>query len=293
MRLRTIRLISVLSIFLVNGGTYSAKQNASSSGGTQTAVPSRVRFPPEVVESRLVKRVDPVYPAIAKTTGVSGTVILHVIIGKDGSVQSVDFISGPQVLLAAAMDAVRQWHYAPILLNGRPVEIDTTVLVAFPPSGDVRTDSSIPSTIDPQFKTDVMKLLEVTGYHKTALRVAEQSFESTRAQSERSWPDLPDREALIDAYRDKILSLLQSPELDDKIATVYAKYLSDDDVKNLIQFYESPAGQHFSSVEVALEDDLGQAAIQLGREHIGEINKEFCGEHPELKGKISFCPSQP
>jgi hypothetical protein len=59
-------------------------------------------------------------------------------------------------------------------------------------------------------------------------------------------------------------------------------------VKSLVQFYETPTGQHFSSVEIELGNDLGEAAIQLGREHIAEINKEFCGEHPELQGKISL-----
>jgi protein TonB len=73
----------------------------------------------------------PVYPAIAKTAHVSGTVMLHAIIAKDGTIQELQYISGPALLMRAAMDAVHEWRYQPTQLNGQPVEVDTTIQVVF------------------------------------------------------------------------------------------------------------------------------------------------------------------
>jgi protein TonB len=75
--------------------------------------------------------VNPQYPAIAKTAHISGTILLHAIIGKDGTVQNLQYISGPPLLMQSAMDAVKQWRYKPTLLNGDPVDVDTTISVVF------------------------------------------------------------------------------------------------------------------------------------------------------------------
>jgi protein TonB len=72
-----------------------------------------------------------VYPPLARQTRISGTVRLHAIIAKDGTVQQLEVLSGHPLLVQAALDAVRQWRYQPTLLNGEPVEVDTTVDVIF------------------------------------------------------------------------------------------------------------------------------------------------------------------
>ena len=81
--------------------------------------------------AKLVHQVQPIYPQIAKTAHVSGTVLLHAIIAKDGSIQELQYVSGPPLLMRAAMDAVHEWRYQPTLLNGEPVEVDTTIQVVF------------------------------------------------------------------------------------------------------------------------------------------------------------------
>ena len=81
--------------------------------------------------AKMIRQVQPVYPQIAKTAHVSGTVLLHAIISKDGSVQELQYVSGPPLLMKAAMDAVREWRYQPTLLNGEPVEVETTISVIF------------------------------------------------------------------------------------------------------------------------------------------------------------------
>ncbi|MFY9802368.1 MAG: energy transducer TonB [Candidatus Acidiferrales bacterium] len=95
------------------------------------AAPSRIRVGGNVAAAKLIRQVTPLYPTIAKTAHISGTVVLHAIIAKDGSIQELTYISGPPLLMRNAMDAVRQWRYNPTLLNGEPVEVDTTISVVF------------------------------------------------------------------------------------------------------------------------------------------------------------------
>jgi len=92
---------------------------------------TRIRVGGQVQAASLLRRVDPVYPQIAKTAHVSGTVVLHAVIAKDGTIQQLEYLSGPPLLMRAAMDAVREWRYKPTLLNGEAVEVDTTIQVVF------------------------------------------------------------------------------------------------------------------------------------------------------------------
>jgi protein TonB len=94
-------------------------------------VQSRIRVGGNVQAAKLIRQPLPVYPQIAKTAHISGTVILHAIIAKDGTVQEVQYISGPPLLMRSAMDAVKQWRYQPTTLNGEAVEVDTTISVVF------------------------------------------------------------------------------------------------------------------------------------------------------------------
>jgi len=94
-------------------------------------VPKRVTVGGNVQAARLVNKVQPLYPPLARQTRISGTVKLHAIIGKDGSVQQLQMVSGHPLLVQAALDAVRQWRYQPTLLNGEPVEVDTEIDVIF------------------------------------------------------------------------------------------------------------------------------------------------------------------
>jgi len=92
---------------------------------------TRIRVGGNVQGAKLIHQVQPIYPQIAKTAHVSGTVLLHAIIAKDGTIQELQYVSGPPLLMRAAMDAVHEWRYQPTLLNGEPVEVDTTIQVVF------------------------------------------------------------------------------------------------------------------------------------------------------------------
>jgi protein TonB len=95
------------------------------------ATPNRIKVGGEVQSASLVKQVTPEYPGMAKSARVSGTVTLHAIISKDGSIEKLEYVSGPALLMTSAMSAVKEWRYRPTMLNGQPVEVDTTVQVVF------------------------------------------------------------------------------------------------------------------------------------------------------------------
>ena len=84
-----------------------------------------------VQAARIITRVAPEYPEMARMGRISGTVRLHAIVGKDGKIKQLEVISGHPLLAQAAVDAVRQWRYQQTLLNGEPVEVDTTIDVIF------------------------------------------------------------------------------------------------------------------------------------------------------------------
>ena len=90
-----------------------------------------VRISGGVMAGQIQSRVAPYYPAEARAKGIAGTVVLHAIIGKDGSIANITVISGPELLQSAALDAVKNWKYRPYLLNGEPTEVDTTIMVNF------------------------------------------------------------------------------------------------------------------------------------------------------------------
>jgi protein TonB len=79
----------------------------------------------------LVQRTTPVYPQIAKEARVSGTVVLQATISKAGLIENLRVISGPTMLRQSAQDAVKSWRYRPYMLDGAPVEVETTVNVTF------------------------------------------------------------------------------------------------------------------------------------------------------------------
>ena len=99
----------------------------------------RVVHPPQgpitiskgVAEGMAVSKPSPVYPAIARAAGLQGTVILQATISKTGTIENLRVLSGSPMLQQAALNAVQQWRYRPYLLNGDPVEVETTINVIF------------------------------------------------------------------------------------------------------------------------------------------------------------------
>ncbi len=87
----------------------------------------RLRIGGNVQQTKLVSQVRPVYPPDAKLQRVQGVVQLSAVIAKDGTIQTLEVISGDPLLVPSALEAVRQWRYQPTLLNGNPVEVITQI----------------------------------------------------------------------------------------------------------------------------------------------------------------------
>ena len=83
------------------------------------------------MQHNILTKAIPVYPPAAKKARIQGKVVLDAVIGTDGTVENLRVISGPQELQQSALDAVRQWTYKPYLLNGDPVEVETTVNIIY------------------------------------------------------------------------------------------------------------------------------------------------------------------
>lgn len=110
----------------------------------------RVRLGESLMQTHLIRKVDPVYPA--ETVRIAGTVVLQANISKAGDVESLKLISGHPILAPAAIDAVKQWKYRPYLLNGWPVAVETTITVKFTRSGKTPAKGvvgSVPGGIPP------------------------------------------------------------------------------------------------------------------------------------------------
>ena len=90
-----------------------------------------IRISSSVVAGLLIHKTVPVYPPIAKATHTQGTVVLEATISKRGTIENLHVASGAPMLAQAALDAVSTWIYRPFLLNGEPVEVETTVNVNF------------------------------------------------------------------------------------------------------------------------------------------------------------------
>jgi protein TonB len=79
----------------------------------------------------LIRRVEPVYPPLAKQMHHDGRVELRAVIGTDGTIQSLQIVVGDPLFDQSALEAVEQWRYKPTILNGQPVEIDTYITVVY------------------------------------------------------------------------------------------------------------------------------------------------------------------
>jgi protein TonB len=95
------------------------------------AAPSKISISAGVAGGLLLQKTSPVYPQIAREARVSGTVVIQATISKTGALENLRVVSGPTMLRQSAMDAVKTWRYKPYLLDGQPVDVETTVSVNF------------------------------------------------------------------------------------------------------------------------------------------------------------------
>jgi protein TonB len=93
--------------------------------------PQRVRISQGVTKGLLIQKIEPTYPPLARAARVQGEVVLSAIIDANGQITNLQLVSGHPMLVPSAISAVKQWRYKPYLLNGQPVEVETTITVIF------------------------------------------------------------------------------------------------------------------------------------------------------------------
>jgi protein TonB len=115
------------------GGSATAGNVFSGQNGPRVkiAAPTKITISAGVAGGLLIQKTSPVYPQIAREARVSGTVVIQATISRTGELQNLRAVSGPTMLRQAALDAVKTWRYKPYLLDGQPVDVDTTVSVNF------------------------------------------------------------------------------------------------------------------------------------------------------------------
>lgn len=97
----------------------------------KVATPQKLKVSSGVVEGLKLNAPSPTYPQMARIAHIQGDVVLQATISKSGTVENLHALSGHPILIQAALDAVRQWKYKPYVLNGEPVEVETTIKVQF------------------------------------------------------------------------------------------------------------------------------------------------------------------
>jgi len=131
-------VVLMASVLLVAGGLawwrwhQGWKELESRLPGTQRALKqARTQVTGDAMQQLLTYKVEPVYPEAARQANVQGVVVLEAVIGRDGTVVDLRALGGPAVLQPAAMDAVRWWRFQPYRVNGKAVEVETTLAIEF------------------------------------------------------------------------------------------------------------------------------------------------------------------
>jgi TonB family protein len=124
-------LISLLQVAGAKPATLPLSSAGQTASQRTSSGPRKFRVSQGVAESHIIKKVPPHYPSEAKKGHIIGDVILDFMIDRNGGVKDLVIVSGNPVLARAAVEAVQQWKNKPYLLNGDPVEVETTTKITF------------------------------------------------------------------------------------------------------------------------------------------------------------------
>lgn len=124
-----VLLVCVLALAALGWWQWQRSWNELETGAQ--AAESRVRVPFDTMDKRIVTKISPSYPEVARQAGTEGMVVLEAKIAPDGSVKTLRPVSGPAALIPSATQAVSSWKFEPYLSNGKAVEVETTIAVDF------------------------------------------------------------------------------------------------------------------------------------------------------------------
>jgi TonB family protein len=115
----------------LNESQGTAPVNTAPGALSPAGAPGAVQVPEAIAAARLIRRVEPQYPLEARQQRLQGAVVLQAAIARDGSVQNAVLLKGEPELGKAAVQAVKQWRYQPYVVDGKPVEMETTITLNF------------------------------------------------------------------------------------------------------------------------------------------------------------------
>ena len=180
-------LVGLVTVLLLSGNASAATiwsdsfpsllHLAAFGVGTTTASDvQQAEVTPDAGSGVLVKKVEPVYPPLAHQARVQGTVTFEATISKKGDIESLRAVSGHPLLVPAAIAAVKQWKYKPILIDGKPVEVSTQIQVNFALQGD-QTGTAQLSESDLEQKSEKIQALLRAGKFNEAEPLARECIQ--------------------------------------------------------------------------------------------------------------------
>jgi len=128
---------SEISLYGNPNGSRDGLADSNGEAGPPPPIEKKTPEPPRRIHvgtlqpAMLIRRVEPAYPALGRQLRREGKVELHAVISTDGSIQSLEVISGDPLFIQSALAAVREWRYRPTILNGQPFEVDTHITVVY------------------------------------------------------------------------------------------------------------------------------------------------------------------
>jgi len=152
--------------------------------------------------------------------------------------------------------------------------------------------SSEPKKIDPAKEADIRKLLEVTNTTANMEQLIGIMEKNIKPMMAKALPEGDYREKLVDLFFERFRAKLDLQKLLDLAVPLYDKYLSDEEIKGLIQFYQTPVGQKALKVLPQLTAELGEAGRKMGETVGRESMMEVLAEHPEFEKAIEDAQKQ-
>lgn len=175
-----------------------------------------------------------------------------------------------------------------MLVKGRPKEAPVLINILY-----VTTYSNVvaPSdkALEPDFMRDTTKLLDTIHYREVISQAVMAALAPDAPEMKESFPETPNRDKIVAAYRAKMLDFVQSPALSENAMKFYAHTMTDGDIQQLTAFYGSPVGQRLIAGNLAIPYEVRQSALDYTRVAAWPILGELCNEYPELQGTADFC----